>query len=204
MNIFFDFDGTLLESRPRVFNLFNSLSGNTIISYDEYWQLKRNMFSNEWILTHILRQSNEDISNFKNEWFNLIESEEFLEYDRIFNFTIPTLEKIENNKLYIVTSRMLVEPLNKQVESFGLKKYFNDVLVSRNQISKKDLISGTGLKLSANDIIIGDTEADIIAARELNIRSFSVLSGFRSYEVLSQYKPNKIFINISETISELQ
>ena len=44
-NIFFDLDGTLLDVRARLYNLFIELAPETLCSLDEYWEIKRNGIS---------------------------------------------------------------------------------------------------------------------------------------------------------------
>jgi phosphoglycolate phosphatase-like HAD superfamily hydrolase len=44
--------------------------------------------------------------------------------------------------------------------------------------------------------MIGDTEADIIAAQAYNVPAIAVLSGIRNLTQLEKYKPNQIVANL--------
>ncbi len=56
------------------------------------------------------------------------------------------------------------------------------------------------LPLAADTWMIGDTEADIIAAKTHNIRVVGVLSGIRDRERLEEYQPDHIAKNLSEAV----
>ena len=50
MNLFFDLDGTLLNSRKRLYTLFQDLIPESKLSIDEYWDLKRDKIDHKTIL----------------------------------------------------------------------------------------------------------------------------------------------------------
>ena len=50
VNIFFDLDGTLLDSRKRLYKLFQDLVLESNLTIDEYWELKRNKINHKTIL----------------------------------------------------------------------------------------------------------------------------------------------------------
>ena len=41
MKIFFDLDGTLINSKMRLYSLFQELVSASNLSFDEYWNLKK-------------------------------------------------------------------------------------------------------------------------------------------------------------------
>ena len=47
MNIFFDLDGTLIDSKLRLYSLFQKLVPESILTYDEYWKYKMNKISHQ-------------------------------------------------------------------------------------------------------------------------------------------------------------
>ena len=51
--------------------------------------------------------------------------------------------------------------------------------------------------------MIGDTEADIIAAQTYNVPAIAVLSGIRNLTQLEKYKPNQIVANLICAINEV-
>ena len=45
MKIFFDLDGTLIDSKLRMYNLFQELVPQSNLTFVEYWEYKKNKFS---------------------------------------------------------------------------------------------------------------------------------------------------------------
>ena len=91
MNIFFDLDGTLIDSRKRLYKLFNDLTNNKLLSFKEYWELKKLRYSNKWILENYTCFNKINYGEFENLWMQKIESDKYLKFDRTFDFTITTI-----------------------------------------------------------------------------------------------------------------
>jgi phosphoglycolate phosphatase-like HAD superfamily hydrolase len=51
--------------------------------------------------------------------------------------------------------------------------------------------------------MIGDTEADIIAAQTYDVPVIGVLSGIRNQAQLEKYKPNQILPNLLSSITKI-
>lgn len=194
MNIFFDLDGTLLDSRERLFRLFTDLTGQTLLEFEDYWDLKRSMYDHSKILSTYLQYTEENILLFKQEWLNLIETEYYLLLDKPFLFSntiLSTLEK-QGHKLYLITARQSKVMLLKQLKMHNLDKFFSEVLVTEAVRTKTQLIIESELGLSASDLYVGDTGVDIQTAKQIGVRSMAVLSGFRNRTILQSYKPDYI------------
>lgn len=194
MNIFFDLDGTLLDSRERLFRLFTDLTGQTLLEFEDYWDLKRSMYDHSKILSTYLQYKEENILLFKQEWLNLIETEYYLLLDKPFLFSntiLSTLEK-QGHKLYLITARQSKVMLLKQLKMHNLDKFFSEVLVTEAVRTKTQLIIESELGLSASDLYVGDTGVDIQTAKQIGVRSMAVLSGFRNRTILQSYKPDYI------------
>jgi len=200
MNIFFDLDGTLIDSRWRLYTLFTELIKPSKITFDEYWKLKRSMFSNEWILDRIYSLNSNEIDDFNHAWLKKIEEPYLLNLDTCFDFTIKTITNLyqQNIYLFVVTSRQKEQAAILQLETLGLSPFFKDTLVTKQKSEKNDLIRSMGIKLDNSDYIIGDTGKDVQAGKQLGIKTVAVLSGFRNYESLIPYKPDLILSSISE------
>lgn len=191
MNIFLDLDGTLLDSRLRLYKLFVELCPGISIGFDEYWSKKRKKISNEQILESI--GYNIDIPNFQRHWLERIESEYLLVNDKPFEgVSLLLSEWCRNYNLYLVTARQSAPLVDWQLERVGLFHYFKQILVTKQHYSKVELIRQS-INTSANDVFIGDTGIDVNTAKELGIISIAVLSGFREREVLASYYPDYIF-----------
>ena len=85
-----------------------------------------------------------------------------------------------------------------------IRHYFGEVL-STNSVSvhdysrlKADLIESTFNALDPGDIIVGDTETDILTGQELGIRTVAVLSGMRTEDVLQAVGPDFVFKDLTQ------
>ena len=199
MNIFFDLDGTLIDARVRLFQLFSNITNQTLLDFDDYWELKRATYSNEWILLNYFSYNENQISKFNSEWFAKIESDEYLSYDHIFPDTASTLKKISAvHNLYLITARQFANKVEQQLREMEIFYFFKKILVTGQKLSKAELIKLSDIQISDKDILIGDTGVDIQTAKEVGIRSVAVLSGFRNRAILKKYFPDYILKDIKE------
>lgn len=197
-NIFLDLDGTLLDVRKRLYNLFQELVPQSKFTFDEYWELKRTRINQEQLLSKWFEYSEEEISAFEKLWVAKIEDDERLQLDEPFAFVAEFLEEIfKKNTLYIVTGRQYPERVLGQIENFGWGKYFEKILVTEQSKSKFELIKNN-IDVSSEDIFIGDTGEDILTGKKLGIKTIAVTSGIFNKEVLSEYDPDLIINNVEE------
>lgn len=196
-SIIFDFDGTLIDSRKRLFTLFSHLIPEAKLSFDEYWSHKRKGIGHEDLLKSIQASNKVNFSSFQSTWMALIESDEYLNLDEPFPFTQSLLEKLSKQKfdLVLLTARQFPKKVHNQLEKFGCHKYFSQVLVTEQKQSKKELIRKSG-PYSNNSVLIGDTGYDIATANEMSIYSIAVLSGFHSKETIVKYTPKEVIETI--------
>ena len=199
MNIVFDLDGTLIDSKLRLYRLFQSLAAPSSLSYEEYWALKKNKTSNATILSGRLGYSEEQIAGFVVRWMSLIESPSFLALDSNFEGIHAGLGALQRNAdLHVCTARQLREPVVEQLLSLNLLQFFEQVLVTEHKRTKESLILANIANLSSNDWIVGDTGKDIQVGKSLNIRTCAVLSGFLNRQVLRSYGPNLVLDSVIE------
>jgi phosphoglycolate phosphatase len=194
MNIFFDLDGTLLDSRERLYKLFCDLTKQSILDLNQYWNLKRAMHDHRKILNEYCNYSFDDVLLFEAEWMKLIEAEEYLRFDLPFPFTVNVLKRLKSEKidLHMVTSRQSRPGVMRQLERLGLYSFFTNILVTESVMTKSQLIIDSNVYLTDKDIFVGDTGLDIKTAKVIGIRSLAVLSGFRNKSVLAKYNPEYI------------
>jgi phosphoglycolate phosphatase len=196
ITVYFDLDGTLIDSRNRLYNLFTAITHSTI-TFEEYWQLKRSQLSNEWILKNKQAFSDSQIQTFREDWMSQIELKHYLQQDELFPYTISTLLKIQSfAKLILVTGRQSFENLLWQLDSLSIRSFFTSILHTSNKIAKEDLIKANNLHFQPNDIIVGDTGIDVETGKKLGITSVAVLSGFRNRDALKKYQPDHILEGI--------
>lgn len=192
MNIFFDLDGTLIDSRERLYQLFQSLVPTSELSFDEYWALKRNKTSHKKILLSKFNYSNEQYSDFEKKWMSKIELEKWLQLDTPFEGIVDVLISLsKNHDLFVVTARQSESIALEQIKSFGWENIFTKVLVTQQQQEKHDLIKNA-VRVTPEDWFIGDTGKDIQTGKLLGIKTAAVLSGFLSKESLLPYQPDII------------
>jgi phosphoglycolate phosphatase len=129
MNLIFDLDGTLIDSTLRLYKLFQSLVPNSKLTYDEYWELKRNKINHKEILTSKFNYTTEAYELFEKEWMIEIEKTQWLALDKPFEgVTQMLIDLSQYHKLFLVT-----DPANRKkqhciklkvlVGSFFLIKY---------------------------------------------------------------------------------
>ena len=198
MNIFFDLDGTIIDSKMRLFLLFNFLVPNSKYSYDEYWNLKQNKISHKEILKNYYGYSENQFMTFQEKWMNEIEKDNWLQFDKpIIGAKNTLISLTKKYSLFLVTARQSKLTLIRQLQELGLFNIFKMILVTEQKIEKYDLIINN-VEVSKEDWIIGDTGKDIETGKKLGINTIAVLSGFLNKERLDAYKPDHILNNIIE------
>ena len=81
MNLIFDLDGTLIDSRLRLYKLFQHLVPTSKLTYQKYWAFKSEKVSNESILAKEFNYDAVAINRFVSDWMDSIETPEFLVLD---------------------------------------------------------------------------------------------------------------------------
>jgi phosphoglycolate phosphatase len=200
VNIFFDLDGTLIDSRPRLYHLFQYLVESSNLSFEEYWDLKRNKINHYKILTSKFNYTQDQYNDFENKWMCEIELKKWLDLDTPFEGVNSLLAQLsERHSLYIVTARQSIVNTMQQLEGFGWYKYISSTLITEQKNSKTHLIWNS-IKVSPEDWFIGDTGKDIEAGKELGIRTAAVLTGFLNKQCLEQYQPDIIIEKATKII----
>ena len=196
--LFFDLDGTVWDSRERVYRLFCDLAG-PVMDRDEYWTEKRNKITNGQLLERYCGYDDSGIKDFESAWLSMIEKPEYLSLDRTFDFTIPTLEycTAKKHEIYFVTLRQSADAVKRELRDKGLLRFCKECLVSEGRATKAELVRSHRINAGVNDFFIGDTGVDILAGKELGVSTVAVLSGFRNEQVLRSYGPDHIINDIS-------
>ena len=206
-NIFIDFDGTLVDIAPRHYRVYKKCvekMGGTPLDRKKYWELKRDNISwNELLLMSGLEVNNRD--DYLELFIDRIESLEELYRDELFVDSLSTLKKLSSNgnKLYLLSLRRNSDALDKQIEKLGIGRFFEKILSGHSDtkegtlLKKADIIKQT-IDNPEDSIIVGDTEADIAAAQQLNATSIALLSGIRSKEFLKSMEPDYLVDGIGD------
>lgn len=211
MVIYFDLDGTLLDVKNRHYLYFMSFLRtcalkNINISLIEYWNKKREMNSDINILEEYGGIFGK--TNYDKKKISIIEEPFLLAEDKLFEFTNETL-LIANNiaKVNLITHRTNNKNTIQQLKDLNIYHYFQQIFLSDSlSKSKAKLLSEVvHNNKSERQILIGDTEIDFIAAKELGVECFLVESGSRNRDYLLKICQSEIIIfkNVYECINYL-
>ena len=72
MKIFLDLDGTLIDSKLRLYGLFQELVPESILTYEEYWNYKKDKINHKKILKKYFKFNDCDIKLFQTTFKNSI------------------------------------------------------------------------------------------------------------------------------------
>ena len=199
MNIIFDLDGTLIDSKPRLYALFQQLVPASELTFEQYWDFKHARLSNQAILSQEFGYCEKEITAFVSDWMGLIESPAFLELDGNFPGMHEALATLKlKARLHVCTARQLREPVIVQLSQLGLLEYFDEVMVTEQCNTKESLIALQVTDLTPADWIIGDTGKDVQVGDVLGIQTCAVLSGFMTRESLVGYNPGRILNSVTD------
>ena len=192
MNLIFDLDGTLIDSRQRLYCLFQQLVPSSKLTFQSYWAFKQNKVSNETILANEFGFDAPAIARFVSVWLERIESPELLALDKNFPGMHEALNRLSKQaRLHVCTARQHRQQAVDQIDRLGLLPYFESIMVTERTTRKEELI-GCVSGLGPRDWIIGDTGKDVLVGQALGIRTCAVLSGFLSEKSLLPYGPDLI------------
>lgn len=203
MNLIFDLDGTLIDSRLRLYTLFRTLVPSLDLSFQAYWDLKRANVSNEDILRMRLGYSSAKVEGFRSQWMASIESPELLSLDRLLpglKSVLPTFAGLAT--LYVCTNRQRPAAAIDQLDRLGVLGFFETVLVTAQVQTKLELIASIP-GLATRDWLLSDSGLDVRIGKSLGIMTCAVLSGFSSEVVLRAYEPDLILSSASSFRPEL-
>lgn len=210
-NIFIDLDGTLIDIAPRHHRVYEacvcSYNGRALL-LDKYWQLKRD--DTPW--RDILPMSGIDASlesDFLKLFISKIESPDELSQDRLFADSLSVLEKLsDNHNLYLLSLRRNESALNQEIDELGIRRFFKQILSGHSETKsgtltkKAEIIRSIGVD-PQSVTVIGDTEADIVAAQDIGATSIALRSGIRSDKFLAATTPDYLVDGIGDVVKIL-
>ena len=198
MQIFFDLDGTLINSQPRLYQLFCDMCPENNFSYEQYCDIKRQRITQSEMLKKYFQYNDEKIAAFHSKWLEEVESPQRMLADTPFD-GIPDLlaELSRNNSLYIVTNRQSREKTLEQIERCGWQEYFSEILVTEQKVDKISLAKQVLLN-SKNALWTGDTGEDMKAAKALGIPVIAVSWGVIHPKILKGYHPDFTAATVEE------
>jgi len=203
--IIFDLDGTLVDSRG---------------AYREaaefaFARLKLGMVKAK-IVTEIPRRLEEnlpideliegaDVDRFKEIYLGAY-YRATAEKTRPFQNVAATLERLSSDASLAVTTRRNVPEaeVRRELEKFGLAKFFRVVLTSRNTLKPKPspealIKCAERLSVRMSDCaVVGDSVIDVRAGKSAEARTVAVLTGIFTREELEREKPDLVLRDVGE------
>jgi phosphoglycolate phosphatase-like HAD superfamily hydrolase len=223
MRIFTDFDGPIMDVSERYYQVYlyclqkigKQETATKILTKSEFWELKRSQVPEKEIAMR---------SGFTDEYAAIafahlrratVHTNPYFRYDCVMEKSIPALEQIQQAgiDLAVMTMRRRCE-LEPVLDQYNLRRFFpsdrifclNDDYVKTVDINDKaQLMQKAQALLPKVDRqwMIGDTEADIIAAQNFNIPAIAVLSGIRNQQELEKYHPHCIYQDLPEAVQAI-
>lgn len=181
MNIAFDFDGTLLDSRPRHVEALrcvwpevdNKLADGWV---SRFWQCK---LSGRSTKDFLVAERVEGAEGVACDWIEMIEDDYMMAHDQVYLDTRNTLEVLcHSHRLFLATARGNSERAFGQIKQFSLERFFEQVHVvapGRDAGLRKT----QSLSDITVDCVIGDTESDADWAASCGAQFVPVSWGFR-------------------------
>ena len=212
-----DFDGPIMDVSERYYQVYQYCLDQaqepavTQLSKSEFWQLKRAQVPERQIglMSGLEAEQAQKFTQLRRQTVHTLP---YLVYDQPVPDAIATLEKIQHLGIDLVVMTMRrVRELDAALESYDLGRFFptqqryclsNDYVKTTDVEDKPRLMARAVEELAPceNVWMVGDTEADIAAAKSYEIPFVGVLSGIRDRDQLEQYQPNFIVNNLREAL----
>lgn len=199
--IFFDLDGTLIDTSHRHYMVYKDILDfhkipNTLLE-EEFWSQKKTGRKT----AEFLPISEEFSQEFMSDWLRRIEDRTYLKYDTLFLETPDVLSKLRKYNLVLVTLRNDKQNLFWELDKLKLTEYFSEILVgsptSKNKVElvKKYLKGNSGRN---NCVIVGDSEVDVYTGKKMGFLAIAFTNGIRSRAFLSKAEPDFYIDNLNE------
>ncbi len=219
MRIITDFDGVIVDLADRYYHMYLlrldrvRLPGLSlrVLTKDEFWALKRQQIDDRDLA---LRSglTGDRADTFVGLRDRNAHQLEYLHLDQLIPSAIDALEQIQSKgiELVLMTMRRTSE-LKVAFDRYNLGRFFPHpycYCLSDSHHKQGDIQDKTNLMAQAlidlgpdeDTWMVGDTEADILAAQAHQIRVMGVLSGIRDENSLAQYRPNRIVLNLAAAV----
>ena len=200
--IFLDLDGTLIDVRRRHYQAY----ADTLLEVGrhprpepEYWARRLDGASNVELMgarEAAVRQL------LLSRWLRLVESPDYLRLDTPFPGARRTISILaRSHDLVLVTLRKQRRALIDQLRELAMIKFFTAIYTwdsAREAHSKPDIIRLFAPTYPRTATVVGDSEADVEAARALGLRSICVANGLRHRRFLERLDPDEIISSIAQ------
>jgi phosphoglycolate phosphatase-like HAD superfamily hydrolase len=215
-----DFDGPIMDVSDRYYRVYQRClhlvkspqQPINVLSQSQFWRLKRSRVP-ERKIGLLSGLSPEQAQIFTHLRRTNVHALPYLVYDTVVPGAIFALEQTQQLGFELVLMTMRKEKeLDLALKQNNLARFFpphlrycfqDDYLITLDTKDKPLLMAKIVRELpTAADVwMIGDTEADVIAAKSHNIKVISVLSGIRDRQQLELYQPNLIVDNLAQAVN---
>ncbi len=214
-----DFDGPIVDVSERYYRVYQFCLEKTRrsdqsvreLSKAEFWQMKRSRVPEKQIAINSGLDEAQALEFAQLRW-QTVHTEHYFQYDTLVPGAVEALLKIQaaGIDLAVMTMRRVWE-LDYAFQKFQLGRFFpenrcyclaNDYVKTRD-IEDKPLLMARAIEelpAVADSWMVGDTEADITAAKKHNIKAIAVESGIRDRAQLELYHPEFIVPNLSAAV----
>lgn len=227
LTVFCDFDGPLVDVSDRYYNTYQialeqtyhyyrthrSQLSPTPLTKEQFWHMKQERVCDQEIALRSGLQV-QHIPYFV-EQVRAIVNEPFLlrkdKFHQGVNWALALLHS-QGVRLVVVTLRWQ-EQVTQLLRNYGLLRLFSGVYGTDdetaaypNNVELKTALLKQALAEQGNQhaCMIGDTEADILAAQAVGISAIALTCGIRSYSYLQQFKPDYIENNLLNTAQRIE
>jgi len=217
-----DFDGPIMDVSDRYYSVYQYCLEKTKrpeqsiqqLAKVEFWELKRARVPERQIgiISGLDEEQARQFARLRRETVHTLP---YLVHDKILASAVETLEKLQHLGIDLVVMTMRRErELEAAFQQYNLARFFprdrcyclsNDY-VKTSDVQDKPLLMEralTELPSAADVWMVGDTEADIVAAKTHTIKVIGVLSGIRDRPRLESYQPDLIVSDLSEAVAAI-
>jgi len=200
--VYLDLDGTLLDIRSKYYALYSSITadlGAQPLSADAFWELKRRAAPPDFILPGLDAAGREE---YGRRWLAAIETAAYTRLDTLLPGALEALADLGRRfSLVLATMRHDEAALAVDLRRLGIQRFFSLVVTAAGRppgdTAKGVLIRERAPLNGSAALLVGDSEADVQAARELGVPSVCVLTGIRDLAYLEALRPDYIIDSVA-------
>jgi phosphoglycolate phosphatase len=224
--LFCDFDGPIVDVSDRYYSTYKISLERTQSSYQEqgeiltlnkltkeqFWVMKKERCSDDKIaISSGLKE--EQIPLFVQNIKEIVNHPILLQKDKIQPGVKQALELLYSQGvgLVLVTLRCQSQ-VTDMLKNYGLNHLFREIYGTsshqcayQNNTALKTLLLKKAIanNPTISAYMVGDTEADILAAQSLEITAIALTCGIRSLQYLQQFRPHYLYADLLSTAHNL-
>ncbi len=217
-----DFDGPIIDVSERYYQVYqycletSKHPGQSVkpLNKAEFWQLKKSRVPENQIgiISGLDESQAKTFSQLRRQ---TVHTPAYFSYDSLAPGAVAALEKVQAAEIDLAVMTMRrVKELDYAFNRYDLGRFFplnrcyclqNDYVKTRDIDDKPLLMERALSELPAADDtwMVGDTEADMMAAKNHGVKAIAVLCGIRNREQLQLYQPDLIVETLSEAVDIL-